>query len=199
MKGEAISVNGNENRVNDDIVTDSVVNVSEHHEETVDDSARTEDNVPEELANDLINDNTSEIGLSESTVPDTNDDTEKAGFLDKYSKKTLVVACSLVALLLGILIGRLSQPKGKLDSVLVTESASAEDSGKEYTQIVTIMDNAKHVVEERYYKPDGSPAVCETGYSLCESPMIRMEILSGQPTLTRMINRFLLKSWDIPT
>ena len=161
-----MSVNDNESRVNDDVVTEFVANVSEHHEETVADSTRTEDNAQEELTNDSINNTKSETGSGESTVSNTIVDEEKAGLLDKYSKKTLMIACSLVALLLGILIGRFSQPKGKLDSVLVTESASAEDSSKEYTQIVTIMDNAKHVVEERYYRADGAPAVCEDGYSI---------------------------------
>ena len=39
-------------------------------------------------------------------------------------------------------------------------------SGKEYTQIVDIMDNMRHVVEERYMAPDGTLAMNENGYAV---------------------------------
>ena len=161
-----MSVNDNESKGNDDTVDKLRESIPECNEKIVDNGSETEVNLSEEMNRDLFSDDSSESESNESIVSENDKNNEKTGFLSKYSKKTLIIACSLAAFLLGILIGRFSQPKGRLDSVLITESASAEDSGKEYTQIVTSMDNAKHVVEERYYKADGSPAACETGYSI---------------------------------
>ena len=78
----------------------------------------------------------------------------------------MIICFSVLFLVIGFFAGRMKFQKGKLDSVLVKEPATAETAGKEYTQIVHILDNAKHVVEERYYKADGMPASCENGYSI---------------------------------
>jgi hypothetical protein len=41
-----------------------------------------------------------------------------------------------------------------------------EETYKPYTQITSIMDNARHVIEERYYASDGSIVANEDGYAI---------------------------------
>ncbi len=153
-----MSVNENASNLKDNVVTEPAENMSVSSEEIAEKADAAEGGVSEDAANTPVDSKASEAESKEGVAFENNESAEKNVYPDKYSKKTIMIACSLIAFILGILIGRFSQPKGKLDSVLVTESASAEDSDKEYTQIVTIMDNAKHVVEERYYKSDGAPA-----------------------------------------
>ena len=95
-----------------------------------------------------------------------------------------ILMVSAAALIGGFLIGRETAPEpSPEDSMIVTESASPEDanrgftaliaqeapgpgSGKEYTQIVDVMDNMRHVVEERFMAADGKLVPCEDGYAI---------------------------------
>ena len=128
-----MSVNENESKVKDDAVTEPVENIPEPDEGLADTENTFKNGVLEEMNSKLVDDKVSKVKSSDSIASENNGN---AGFIDKYPKKNIIVVGSLIAFILGILIGRFSQPRGKLDSVLVTESASVEDSGKEYTQIV---------------------------------------------------------------
>ena len=90
------------------------------------------------------------------------------------------IGIAVVAALIGGMVGYNMKPVAKTDDLVVTEdvsgpvedkNASAENgepvtSLKPYTQITSIMDNARHVVEERYYAADGSIVACEDGYGI---------------------------------
>ena len=95
-----------------------------------------------------------------------------------------ILMVSAAALIGGFLIGRETAPEpSPEESMIVTESASPEDayrgftaliaqeepgpgSGKDYTQIVDVMDNMRHVVEERFLAADGKLVPCEDGYAI---------------------------------
>ena len=90
------------------------------------------------------------------------------------------------SLLGGFLMGRGTAPEpSREEDVIVTESAHPDDaakdytamnaveasgeptgSGKGYTQIVDIMDNMRHVVEERFVAANGRLALSEDGYAV---------------------------------
>ena len=91
------------------------------------------------------------------------------------------VATALIAALVGGAIGYAVKPVARTEDLIVTENvtdqinaanaaaggaAAADAPVKEYTQITDIMDNARHVVEERFYAPDGSIVACEDGYAI---------------------------------
>lgn len=92
------------------------------------------------------------------------------------------VAVGLVAAIIGGVIGYSVKPVAKTQDQIVTEdvnqviadnngtgsavTAAADTPGKTYTQITDIMDNAHHVVEERFYASDGSIVACEDGYTI---------------------------------
>ena len=92
------------------------------------------------------------------------------------------IAVGLAAAIIGGVIGYSVKPVAKTQDLVVTEdvsaviaenngtaaagAAAAETPGKTYTQITDIMDNARHVVEERYYAADGSIVACEDGYAI---------------------------------
>ena len=95
----------------------------------------------------------------------------------------LVTAGALVG---GVAIGRATAPVSTIDQeVIVTQSAHPDDaakdytamkaaesseeqtgSGKGYTQIVDVMDNMRHVVEERFVASNGRLALSEDGYAV---------------------------------
>ena len=91
-----------------------------------------------------------------------------------------VVGIAIAAALIGGMVGYNIKPVAKTDDLVVTEDVSGPvqtntpSSGldteaetlKPYTQITSIMDNARHVVEERYYAADGSIVACEDGYAI---------------------------------
>ena len=92
------------------------------------------------------------------------------------------VAVGLAAAIIGGVIGYSVKPVAKTQDLIVTEdvsqviaenngissaaTATADTPGKTYTQITDIMDNARHVVEERFYASDGSIVACEDGYAI---------------------------------
>lgn len=89
------------------------------------------------------------------------------------------IAIALASALIGGAVGYNLKPVAKTDDLIVTEDVSGKKdelagntgSGdaagpvKAYTQITDILDNARHVVEERFYAPDGSIVACEDGYA----------------------------------
>lgn len=92
------------------------------------------------------------------------------------------IAVGLAAAIIGGVIGYSVKPVAKTQNLIVTEDVSqviaenngtssavttvAETPGKTYTQITDIMDNAHHVVEERFYASDGLIVACEDGYAI---------------------------------
>ena len=98
-----------------------------------------------------------------------------------------IILVTAGALLGGFVIGRATAPVASSSNqeVIVTQSAHPDDaakdytamkaaeaseeptgSGKGYTQIVDVMDNMRHVVEERFVAANGRLALSEDGYAV---------------------------------
>ena len=90
------------------------------------------------------------------------------------------IAAVVAAAIIGGAVGYCVKPVAKTDDMVVTEDVSGPvqqsntaagkdadaETYKPYTQITSIMDNARHVIEERYYASDGSIVANEDGYAI---------------------------------
>lgn len=91
-----------------------------------------------------------------------------------------VLVAGLIGGIAGFAFGCLEKPIPRTEDLVVTEdvteqmsqtdtsagAASAAVPARPYTQITDIMDNARHVVEERFYAADGSLVDCGDGYAI---------------------------------
>lgn len=112
------------------------------------------------------------------------------------NKSTQLAALAMTIALLGSsLLGCSTAPDSKAESVPGTENSAeayteenvtagttavAAESSKSYEQIIDIMDNSRHLVEEHFCSSDGTLVPCEDGYAI-----MRKEYDSlGNATLT---------------
>jgi len=122
--------------------------------------------------------NDKEVGLSpELTMENTNNLRH-----DNANRRSPLKAISIAiaAAVVGGIIGYSVKPVASIDDMIVIEDVSGPIGGgntsadtdiesvtyKPYTQITSIMDNARHVIEERYFATDGSIVACEDGYAI---------------------------------
>ena len=130
-----------------------------------------------------IEDNEKSLNINDENKAPADADQKNPAFSGRGKVSLMTtVAVGLAAAIIGGVIGYSVKPVAKTQDLVVTEDVSeviAENNGtgsagtalvdkpaKTYTQITAIMDNARHVVEERFYASDGSIVACEDGYAI---------------------------------